>query len=72
MYPRDLQRRIGRLDQLTGRGERVRAAAIDEEDASRLPEGVEHAIFDFEDPRTFDAALEGVDRVFLDEATAYV
>lgn len=49
--------------QLLARGERVRGAALP--DDSRLPEGAEPAVFDFEDPTTFECALAGVDRVFL-------
>lgn len=44
--------------------ERVRGAVLSQE-VDRLATGAEPVIFDFEDPATFPAALEGVDRVFL-------
>lgn len=48
---------------LLERGERVRGAVLAGD--TRLHAGAEPAVFDFEDPTTFGAALVGVDRVFL-------
>lgn len=53
------------VDALLRRGERVRAAVRSDTDALRVHAGAETVVFDFESPGTFDAALEGVDRVFL-------
>ncbi|MBN2247688.1 MAG: SDR family oxidoreductase [Coriobacteriia bacterium] len=48
---------------LLERGAKVRGATLAGD--TRLPAGAESVLFDFEDPATFAAALEGVDRVFL-------
>jgi uncharacterized protein YbjT (DUF2867 family) len=53
------------LRELVERGADVRAAALDDADAAKLPVGVPFALFDFDDPAMFGPALEGVDRVFL-------
>ncbi|MDP2234401.1 MAG: SDR family oxidoreductase [Actinomycetota bacterium] len=53
------------LTNLLGRGVSVRAAVTDEASAARLPADVSNALFDFEDPATFGAALKNVERVFL-------
>jgi uncharacterized protein YbjT (DUF2867 family) len=51
---------------LAARRAPVRAALFNVDDERRdLPDGVEAARFDFEDPTTFPAALAGVGRVFL-------
>jgi uncharacterized protein YbjT (DUF2867 family) len=51
---------------LVAAGANVRAAATNPERArTALPPGVEIVRFDFTDPETFQAALEGVQRVFL-------
>lgn len=44
---------------------RIRAAVSDPTRCPNVPDGVECAQFDFLDPDTFAAALDGVDRVFL-------
>lgn len=57
---------VGKLlaEQLAQTGERVRAGTRDP--ARRSPaRGVEPVRFDFRDPATFAAALDGVDRVFV-------
>jgi uncharacterized protein YbjT (DUF2867 family) len=57
---------VGRalIDELIGAGETVRAAT---RNPSHLKEraGVEPVQFDYADPSTFEAALDGTDRVFL-------
>lgn len=53
------------MQELVKRGACVRAGVFNELDAARLPEGTDYVLFDFEDPATFDAALEDADRVFL-------
>jgi uncharacterized protein YbjT (DUF2867 family) len=52
--------------ELLVRGAAVRAFVRDP--AARLPDGVERAVGDFEDPASIRAALEGVERVFLASA----
>jgi uncharacterized protein YbjT (DUF2867 family) len=52
--------------ELLERGAAVRAFVRDP--AAALPEGVELAVGDFEDPSSIRAALDGVDRVFLSSA----
>lgn len=47
-------------------GTPVRAAAFDEADAARVPgDNVETALFDFGDPSTYEAAFDGVEKLFL-------
>ncbi|MFG1345384.1 SDR family oxidoreductase [Xanthobacter autotrophicus DSM 431] len=46
---------------LLSRGERVKAASR----SGAVVAGAEGAVFDFEDPSTFDAAFSGVDRAFV-------
>ncbi len=54
------------VEELGKMGESVVAAGTRVEKIRRLfGETVEAVRFDFEDPKTFDSALEGVDRVFL-------
>lgn len=53
------------LQLFDARGVPARAAVRDPARAASLPGSVERTTFDFADPRTFHAALEGVDRVFL-------
>lgn len=54
------------LDQLLQRGEEVIAATLDEADAASVPSGVRTRLFRFGSPADeLDAALKGVDRVFL-------
>jgi uncharacterized protein YbjT (DUF2867 family) len=53
------------LAELRRRGVAVRAAALDEKDAARLPDGIDWRPLDFDRSGTFAAALGGVDRVFL-------
>jgi uncharacterized protein YbjT (DUF2867 family) len=50
---------------LADRGAVFRAAVLDDRDAARLSEGTPRVRLDFEDPATFAASLDGVDRVFL-------
>ena len=51
---------------LAARGAPARAAAFDETDARRVsPEASEIVLFDFTDPSTYQAAFDGVDRLFL-------
>lgn len=49
---------------LLARGEHVRGTVLARE-VERLAAGAEPVVFDFEDASTFEAALAGVDRVFL-------
>jgi uncharacterized protein YbjT (DUF2867 family) len=53
------------VEALVESGEAVRAAVRDENDAKRLPDGVEPIVFDFTDPSSWAAAYDGVDRMFL-------
>lgn len=50
---------------LLERGQPVTAAALDEQDARRIPEGAKIVFFDFGKPETFPQAFEGVNRLFL-------
>ena len=50
---------------LLERGQPVTAAALDEQDAQRVPEGAEIALFDFGKPEAFPQAFAGVNRLFL-------
>jgi uncharacterized protein YbjT (DUF2867 family) len=52
--------------ELLERGAAVRAFVRDP--ATELPDGVERAVGDFEDPSSISTALEGADRVFLSSA----
>lgn len=54
------------IRELLERGATVRAFVRDP--AAELPDGVERAIGDFEDPPSIRAALEGVEQVFLSSA----
>ncbi|MFC4565118.1 NAD(P)H-binding protein [Nocardiopsis mangrovi] len=57
---------IGRhvVSGLVGAGQRVRAMTRTP-GAGRLPHGTEVVYGDFDDPKTFDAVLEGIERVYL-------
>ncbi len=50
------------VEALAAAGEKVKAATRDPSRA--FGKGVEAVLYDFDDPQTFDAALDGVDRVF--------
>jgi len=54
------------IEELTRAGEYVRAATRNPSGFT-VSTGVEPVLFDYTDPSTFEAALEGVDRVFLME-----
>ena len=58
---------IGRevLNNLLEKGHKVRATAINAEDARRIPESVQAVIFDFSNPQTYSTALTGINKVFL-------
>jgi uncharacterized protein YbjT (DUF2867 family) len=58
---------VGRevVAELQRRGVALRAAVLNERDAARLPVDTPWASLDFAAPETFEAALDGVDRVFL-------
>lgn len=53
---------VGRLQ---SKGAAVRATALDERDAQRLPAAVDWVPFDFEDAEKYVPALRGVERVFF-------
>jgi uncharacterized protein YbjT (DUF2867 family) len=54
------------IGELLERGAAVRAFVRDP--AAALPDGVERAVGDFEDPPSIHAALEGIDQIFLASA----
>jgi len=58
---------IGRevLNNLLEKGHKVRATAINAEDARRIPESAQTVIFDFSNPQTYSTALTGIKKVFL-------
>ncbi len=53
------------LKQIVESGHRVRAAFQSQQKAANAPAGVEPVIMDYNQPETMQAALTGVDRVFL-------
>ena len=50
---------------LVSNGQAVRAAAFDAAAAKRVPAGVETVPFDFADAKTYEPAVDGVERLFL-------
>jgi uncharacterized protein YbjT (DUF2867 family) len=54
------------LQQLEGRGARVRAMVRSDKDSARLPHtGASVVVANFDEPRSLEAALDGVTRVYL-------
>ncbi len=53
------------LKKLLAKGQKVRATAINAEDAQQIPGEAQPVLFDFSNSLTFDAALKGVEKVFL-------